>query len=108
LQGPNAMPQHGDFAKRRPYRRINGGRFSSLIGGSILAERILIELENNKTIPSVAPTAKILAESNPVGEVSGRQPTQPTAEVDPRGWRRLAAIGGWLGSRRPVTLVAYL
>jgi len=68
----------------------------------------LIELENNKTIPSVAPKAKILAESAPVAEVSGRQPTLPTAEVDPHGWRRLGAIAGWLGSRRPATLVAYL
>jgi signal transduction histidine kinase len=37
-----------------------------------------------------------------------RQPIPSSAGLGRRFWRRFGAIAGWLGSRRPITLVAYL
>jgi signal transduction histidine kinase len=43
----------------------------------------------------------------PVAEISVRQPTTSSPGPDRRDWRRFG-VTGWLGSRRPSTLIAYL
>ena len=61
-----------------------------------------------KVIPSEAPRAEVIAGSVPVAEVSIVRPIPRANQHGRRAWARFGGIPGWLGSRRPVTLVAYL
>lgn len=61
-----------------------------------------------KVIPSEAPLAEVIAGSAPAPHVPIWQPTQRTAGLGPPVWRWFSATASWLGSLRPITLVAYL
>ena len=59
-------------------------------------------------IPPAAPPTDVPVRAAPVAQVSARQPTPRAFGAVPRVKLQFSAIAGWLGSRRPSTLVAFL
>jgi signal transduction histidine kinase len=61
-----------------------------------------------KDIAIAPPLSSAIGRARPLPETSGREPTQPGTDASTRIAVPLGKVAGWLGSRRPSTLVALL